>query len=276
MQIHVEAAGERVKDRPWYFAFAATEDFRRVIETPPEDSADPEKDDMEEDETLYRMMVAALIENVGGADKTCSHAHQAALYLRSARKDHQKAAALFEKKAGGPRAVQAEMDAWSAAHEEEIRESAGAFTVRAAKYEGKGPQTMEESLEFWTNEASNEFSAGKPPSQFAVGMTDEGSGMLFKSEGFEGSIEKQAFDELVNQQCTEHDLSRQVRVDAAWIAKTGRDPEQAKGSDDQEEVILVKVIEGEKMIANILRIDWTAFDGQPRLSPPERVDGNGL
>ncbi len=268
----VETAAERAKGRAWFFAFSAAANFKRVFETPPEETTEPEVDEMEADETLYRTMVGALIEQLDGLDKTCSEAHQAALYLRSSRKDHQKAAALYEKKAGGPKAVQAEMDAWSAAHEDEIRESAGAYKVHGAKYDGNGPQSMEETLDFWTTEATVDFAAGEAPSQFAVAIGPDGSGMLLKSDGFEGIAEKQAFDELVNQQCEEHGLNRQVRVDAAWIAPSGQDPEKAGGPGAREEVILVKVIEGDKMIANIMRIDWTASDGQPTLSPAERVD----
>ncbi len=278
----VETEAARLKGRDWYFAFSAAEDFRRVLQAPPEDGKEDEEidetvdmDEMEEEETLYRMMVGALIEKLGGPDKTCSDAHQAALYLRSARQDHQKASAFYEKKAGGPRAVQAEMNAYSEAHEDEIRESAGSYSVRGAKYEGQGAQSMEEVLEFWTAETSANFATGEPPGQFAVGLGADGSGMLFKSVGFEGSTEKKAFDELVNQQCTEQELNRQVRVDAAWMAPPAAESDPGDGPEGRDEIILVKVIEGEKMIANILRIDWSAPDGQPRLGPAERIDEDG-
>ena len=272
----VETAAERVKDRAWYFAFSASQDFKRVFETSFEGMVAPDKDEMEEAESLYRLMVGALIEKLGGPDKSCSEAHQTALYLRSARQDHQKAAALYEKKAGGRRAVQAEMDAWAAAHEEEIRELVGAYSVRTTKYAGQGPQSMPETLDFWSAKTAQDFADGHPPAHFAAGLGADGSGLLFKSDGFEGIAEKQAFDELVNHQCIEQGLDRQVRIDAAWMAKPGLDPEQAEGPEAHDEIFVVKVIEGEKMIANILRIEPAPPGGQPRLAPPERADGEDV
>ncbi len=271
LQPLVDTAAERVRDHAWYFAFSASQDFKRVFETSFEGMIDPAKDEMEEAESLYRLMVAALIEKLDGPDKSCTEAHQTALYLRSARQDHQKAAALYEKKAGGPSAVQAEMDEWAKANAEEIGQVAGTFSVRTAKYAGNGPLSLEEILDFWTARTTDDFAKGDPPAHFAVGLDGDGSGMMFKSDGFEGIAEKQAFDELVNHQCTEQGLDRQVRIDAAWIAKPGIDPEQAEGPDAHDEIFLVKVIEGETMIANILRIDPGQEGGTPILGPPERV-----
>ena len=44
MQQLVGAAAERVRDRAWYFAFSAAQDFRRVLETPSEDMAESASD----------------------------------------------------------------------------------------------------------------------------------------------------------------------------------------------------------------------------------------
>ncbi len=274
LQPLVDTATERVKDRAWYFALSASQDFKRIFEASFEGMVEPDAEEMEEAESLYLLMVAGLIEKLDGPDKLCTEANQAALYARSARKDHQKAAALYEKKAGGLASVQAEMDEWAKANAEEIAEVAGTYSVRTAQYAGQGAESMEQVLEYWTTRTAEDFANGQAPAHFAAGLGADGAGTMFKSDGFDGIAEKQAFDELVNHQCAEQKLGRQVRIDAAWIAKPGMDPDEAEGTEAHDEIFLIKVIEGDDMIANILRIQ-PGPGGKPSLAPPERVGSDG-
>jgi hypothetical protein len=267
----IDEAARSTKDRPWYFTFQVTEDFKEMIVAAVGYSRMPSAAERARDSFNFSMMVAALIERRGERLTQFTDCFHAVVYRRSARKDHERAARRYFKNAGGPDAVAAEMDAWVAANKAVTEEAPAAVLMHAAEYAGDGPQTVEETLDAWTKKAVEQFDAHGKVDYLDLGMAPDGSGQFFSKKGFQNLAEQAAFHRKADALLDERGLHRRVRVCEVWTAPVDSGVKPSK-SDERKEAVVVAVSEGEQTIANVLYIERDWASGKAALLPPERAD----
>lgn len=269
----IAGAARDLKDKPWYFAYQITGDFKKmiVVTNSQGKTAPPDENEVAGLNFALGNMVAALIERIGGHPTKCTDAYQARVYEISTRKDHRRSAGRYIKKAGGERGLCAEMDAWRASHKTETEEP-GTILVRAGEFPGEGPQTMEETLDLWTKRAMEQFDAAGGVKILHLGMKPDGSGMMFQMDYFKNDAQKHAAFEMVTSQFAERGLPRHVMVYEAWACPVDS-PVRPKDSATRQEILVVRVLEYEKEIFNMFEIERDWSSGKGTLSPPQREGG---
>ncbi len=145
----VSDMADNVRGKPWFSAYAASQDLFRIFN----ESLVRTDKDIPVATFAAQQAIAALIECLGGDANKCDDPFQTYLYRNSARKDHQRASARYEAKAGGTDAVSAEMQKWVRDHKEETEELDAGVLIRGAEHEGNGPLTLEQLVTEWAEQA---------------------------------------------------------------------------------------------------------------------------
>ena len=265
----IDGAVEAVKDKPWIAVYNTVKDFHGMAmaslgQDTPTDS---------EIETLdgnLKLMVTALLERLGANVKRCSDPFQAVVFNSSARKDHRRLARRYFKRAGGGEAVSAQMEAWAKEHSDELESFDTGMAAHGSEFEGDGPKSLEATLDEWIEKACERFDADGEVHPLAVGLGEDGSGLMLTTRPFGSDAKKQAFREMSTNQFDERGLTRIVSVGEAWLGPVG--PVQPSKSNERREVICVAVSEaGETMVAMIpIERDWRS--GRGILGEPEKAD----
>ena len=267
MRALIDGAVEAVREKPWAAVYHVVMDFRDMGK----DSFRPAPTD-EHIETINRtcrLMVTALLERLGTKAKPCSDSFQATVFMNSARKDHRRFAHRYCKKAGGEEAVSAKMEAWAKEHRDELETLDTGVMIRCGKIAGDGPKSLDATLDEWTEKARERFDTEGEVHPLAVGLDNDGSGLMLTTKPFDSVAKKRAFRQMAEQQFNECGLTRIVSVGEVWIGPGG--PVRPCKSNERREAIWVAVSEGGKTVAATIPIERDMETGRGILGEAEKA-----
>ena len=271
----IDAMAQITKGKPWFAAYSAALDLREMIGEPAGSMTENGRAAKEDN---FRITVAALIERLNGPPRKCDDPFQAALYLQSARKDHWRAAKRYEKAAGGPAGAQRRMDEWADQHEDELDGLNTGVVIKGGNYEGGGPKTLRERLDEWTDRTRERFEADGKMVPLAAGFDHLGNGLILYMDAFHTKEATTAFLMNATQQLDERKFHQRLWVCEAWVGDmpnpliTASPMIAPSKSEERKEAVLIYVSDGERVMANMLRIERDWQTGKARLLDPDYIE----